>query len=83
MSFDDLFGGAGWKEAIKANPKREDAIIRFYTQQMKQAGNFDFGTSTRIKNLRTVVPDHRTVAPNRRTFALDPRTVAPSLLRSV
>lgn len=49
MSFDDLFGGAGWKEAIQASPKREDAIINFYTRRMKQAGDFDLGTSTRIK----------------------------------
>jgi three-Cys-motif partner protein len=49
MSFDDLFGGAGWKEAIQVSPKREDAIISFYTRRMKEAGNFGFGTSTRIK----------------------------------
>jgi hypothetical protein len=49
MSFDDLFGGPGWRQAIQANPKREDAIITFYTQRMKQAGGFDLGTSTRIK----------------------------------
>jgi three-Cys-motif partner protein len=49
MSFDDLFGGPGWRPAIQASPKREDAIIKFYTQRMKQAGGFDLGTSTRIQ----------------------------------
>lgn len=49
MSFDDLFGGPGWKPAIEAGVKREDAVIRFYTQRMKAAGNFEFATSTRIK----------------------------------
>lgn len=49
VSFDDLFGGSGWKAAIQASPKREDAIIRFYTERMKRAGAFDFATSTRIK----------------------------------
>jgi len=49
MSFDDLFGGPGWKPAIEASEKREDAIIRFYTQRMKKAGHFELATSTRIK----------------------------------
>lgn len=49
MSFDDLFGGSGWKPAIEASDTREDAIIRFYTQRMKDVGNFDLATSTRIK----------------------------------
>jgi three-Cys-motif partner protein len=49
VSFDDLFGGPGWKTAIQENPRREDAIIRLYTQRMKQAGHFEFATSTRIK----------------------------------
>ena len=49
MSFDDLFGGPGWKPAIEASEKREDAIIRFYTDRMKEEGQFEFATSTRIK----------------------------------
>jgi three-Cys-motif partner protein len=49
MSFDDLFGGRGWKEAIGAGAKREDAIVRLYTERMKSTGGFRFATSTRIK----------------------------------
>lgn len=49
MSFDDLFGGPGWRPAMQASHKREDAIIKFYTQRMKEAGSFDLATSTRIK----------------------------------
>jgi hypothetical protein len=49
MSFDDLFGGTGWKPAITASPTREDAIITLYGDRMKATGAFDFVTSTRIK----------------------------------
>lgn len=49
MSFDDLFGGPGWKEVIEASVRREDAVVEFYTQRMKTIGQFDFATSTRIK----------------------------------
>ena len=49
ISFDDLFGGAGWKPVIEASSRREDAIIELYTQRMKAGGRFNFATSTRIK----------------------------------
>ncbi|HWB17945.1 MAG TPA: three-Cys-motif partner protein TcmP [Vicinamibacterales bacterium] len=49
MSFDDLFGGPGWKAAVAAGAKREDAIVRLYTERMKATGGFKFATSTRIK----------------------------------
>ncbi len=49
MSFDELFGGPGWKATIQASPRREDAIIAFYRERMKATGRFDFATSTRIK----------------------------------
>ena len=49
MSFDDLFGGPGWRSAIQASHKREDTIVKFYTQRMKEAGSFGIATSTRIK----------------------------------
>ena len=49
MSFDDLFGGTGWKPAITASPTREDTIISLYGDRMKTTGAFDFVTSTRIK----------------------------------
>lgn len=49
MSFDDLFGGSGWKDAIKQSPTREDAIISLYTERLKSKGGFRFATSTRIK----------------------------------
>jgi three-Cys-motif partner protein len=49
MSFDDLFGGSGWKDVIEASPRREDAIVGLYTERMKAIGGFDFVTSTRIK----------------------------------
>lgn len=49
MSFDDLFGGPGWKDVVKQSPDREDAIIAFYTERLKANGGFDYATSTRVK----------------------------------
>jgi len=49
MSFDDLFGGPGWRDVIEASPRREDAIVGLYSDRMKAIGRFDFVTSTRIK----------------------------------
>lgn len=49
LSFDDLFGGEGWREAIQAGTRREDAIVDLYRTRMKSSGQFQFATSTRIK----------------------------------
>lgn len=49
MSFDDLFGGPGWKDVIQASHRREDAIVGLYCERMKAIGGFDFVTSTRFK----------------------------------
>lgn len=49
VSFDDLFGGAGWKDAIQQSANREDAIIALYTERLKATGRFKYATSTRIK----------------------------------
>jgi len=49
VSFDDLFGGPGWKDAIQQSSRREDAIISLYTERLKAKGGFRFATSTRIK----------------------------------
>lgn len=47
-SFDDLFGGPGWQEAIRASAQREDAIVDFYRERLRAAGRFRHTTSTRI-----------------------------------
>lgn len=49
MSFDDLFGGPGWRSAIQESARREDAIVTLYRERMKTSGQFQFTTSTRIK----------------------------------
>lgn len=49
VSFDDLFGGSGWKDAIQQSANREDAIIALYTDRLRATGGFKYATSTRIK----------------------------------
>lgn len=49
LSFDDLFGGEGWREVIQRGARREDAIVTLYRERMKASGQFQFATSTRIK----------------------------------
>lgn len=45
VSFDDLFGGAGWDVSMT-----EDETIQLYSERMKVAGRFDHVTSTRTLN---------------------------------
>lgn len=45
VSFDDLFGGAGWDRSMP-----EEATIQLYSERMKVAGRFNHVTSTRILN---------------------------------
>jgi three-Cys-motif partner protein len=47
-SFDELMGGPGWAEAIKADPRREDTIVAFYETRLLAAGSFKHVTHTRI-----------------------------------
>lgn len=49
-SFDELFGGPGWEDAIRATSRREQTIIDFYCARMRTIGGFNYVTSTRILN---------------------------------
>lgn len=49
VSFDDLFGGPGWKPAIENSVRREEGIVGLYAERLKDIGRFTFATSTRIK----------------------------------
>lgn len=47
-----LFGGTGWREEIRKKMDhgaiREEAILDTYIDRLKVAGNYDYGTSSRI-----------------------------------
>lgn len=49
---DSLFGGLGWREEIKEKmgqgSTKEEAILETYIDRLKVAGNYEYGTSTRI-----------------------------------
>lgn len=47
-SFEELFGGPGWENAVKGGAQREDAIVELYRERMRAAGRFTHATSTRI-----------------------------------
>ena len=44
-SFDALFGGPGWEEALEEG---ELALLDYYQVRLKDVGNFNFATRTRI-----------------------------------
>jgi three-Cys-motif partner protein len=47
-TFDALFGGPGWNEAVSASPEREKAMIELYCDRVKKAGEFAHVTYARI-----------------------------------
>ncbi len=47
-TFDSLFGGQGWGEAVAVGERREERIIEFYQKRLQAAGGFRHVTSTRI-----------------------------------
>ena len=47
-SFDELFGGPGWNDAVAACERREAAILDLYLQRVRGTGRFRHVTSTRI-----------------------------------
>lgn len=44
-TFDKLFGGAGWEDAVQ---RGEGAMLAFYCERLKQRCGFQFGTYTRV-----------------------------------
>ncbi|MDA2925592.1 three-Cys-motif partner protein TcmP [Acidobacteria bacterium AH-259-L09] len=46
-TFNELFAGSGWRDVIRS-PNREAEIISFYAGRMKEVGQFDYCTWTRI-----------------------------------
>jgi three-Cys-motif partner protein len=51
-SFDTLFGGVEWyaevEELVRSGMRREDAVLNIYCKRLKDFGQFDHVTSTRI-----------------------------------
>jgi three-Cys-motif partner protein len=47
-SRNELFGGPGWEFVVQAKSRREEAVIGFYCDRMRQIGDFKYVTSTRI-----------------------------------
>lgn len=47
-TFDELFGGPGWADAVEAGPRREERIVDLYRERLRGAGSFDHVTSTRV-----------------------------------
>lgn len=46
--FDDLFGGPGWDTAVRADDRRENAILELYCDRMRDLGRFAHVARTRI-----------------------------------
>lgn len=44
-TFNELFGGPGWEEAVRMG---EEAMLAFYRQRLKEKCGFEFATQTRI-----------------------------------
>ena len=47
-TFDELFGGPGWDDAVRQGEDREEAIIQLYCDRLRSVGGFRHVTSTRI-----------------------------------
>jgi|Deesub1362A_J573_1020465.scaffolds.fasta_scaffold00455_13 three-Cys-motif partner protein len=47
-TFDELFGGPGWEDAVRQGEGREKAIIQLYCDRLRVVGGFQHVTSTRI-----------------------------------
>ncbi len=47
-TFDELFGGPGWDDAVRQGEGREEAIIQLYCDRLRSVGRFRHVTSTRI-----------------------------------
>ena len=47
-SFEELFGGSAPDTAMLSGPQREKKIIEFYCGQMRNLGQFEYVTSTRV-----------------------------------
>lgn len=47
-SIDQLFGDAGWRDALRSSGDREDSIVDTYRERLRSAGRFRHATSTRI-----------------------------------
>ena len=47
-SFDRLFGGPGWESAVRNHQRREDEVVKLYSERMRVTGGFRYMTSTRI-----------------------------------
>ena len=47
QTFDELFGGPGWRNALQAD-RSEEAIVDLYKERMRAAGGFEHVTWTRI-----------------------------------
>lgn len=47
-SFDRLFGGPGWESAVRNDQRREDEVVKLYSDRMRVTGGFRYITSTRI-----------------------------------
>ncbi len=47
-SFDRLFGGPGWESVVRRDQRREDEVVKLYSERMQVTGGFTHITSTRI-----------------------------------
>jgi len=47
-TFDELFGGAGWNDAIKPGRHREERTLALYQDRLRTIGDYEYVTSTRI-----------------------------------
>lgn len=48
QTFNEVFGSADWRDAVRPGADREDRIIRFYSECVRATGQFPYVTHTRI-----------------------------------
>ena len=47
-SFNELFGGPGWRSEVQHDQSRENAVVKLYRERIRATGGFRHITSTRI-----------------------------------